>query len=275
MAASSDPTGLDLAGRFLALHRGPEPLLLANAWDAGTAKALGFLGFQALATTSAGHAATLGRRDGGVTRDEAIAHAAQLVSATDLPVSADLEDGFADDPEHSAETVRLAVEVGLAGCSVEDWSRDRRTILDLGLARAKMAAAAEAAHGGDRKLVLTGRAENHFRGVDDLGDTIARLQAYQEAGVDVVYAPGLTAAADIRAVVESVDVPVNVLALPGVPPVPELGRLGVARVSVGSGFSLAAYGALVTAARELLDEGTYGFWHQAGEAAVVRGAFAP
>lgn len=268
-----DQPGSDRAASFLALHAGPEPLLLANAWDAGTAKALAFLGFRALATTSAGHAATLGRHDGAVTRDEAIAHAADLVAATDLPVSADLEDGFGDDPEQAAETVRLALDAGLAGCSIEDWSRSRGEVNDLGLSRAKVEAAAEAAHGGGRELVLTGRAENHIRGVTDLADTIARLQAYQEAGADVLYAPGLVAADDIRRVVESVDRPVNVLARPGVPPVAELGRIGVRRVSVGGGFSLVTYGALVSAARELLDAGTYGFWARAGEAAALRGAF--
>jgi 2-methylisocitrate lyase-like PEP mutase family enzyme len=233
--------------------------LLANAWDAGTAKILAFLGFQALATTSAGHAATLGRHDGAVTRDEAIAHAATLVAATELPVSADLENGFADDPERTAETVRLTVAAGLAGCSVEDWDPTRGEIYELGLAREKVAA--EAAQG---RLVLTGRAENHIRGVSDLADTITRLQAYQEAGADVLYAPGLVAAEDIRQVVTSVDRPVNVLARPGAPAVAELGRLGVRRVSVGGAFALVAYGALATAARELLDEGTYGFLAEAG-----------
>jgi len=255
------------------LHAGPDPLLLANAWDVGSAKVLAFLGFRALATTSAGHAATLGRPDGAVTRDEAIAHAANLVTATDLPVNADLEDGFSDDPEQTAETVRLSLHAGVAGCSVEDWSRARGELNDLGLARAKVEAAADAAHGGSDRLVLTGRAENHIRGCADLADTITRLQAYQEAGADVLYAPGLTDSTDIRQVVESVDRPVNVLARPGLAPVSELGRLGVRRVSVGGAFSLVAYGALAAAGRELLDEGTYGFWNQAGAAAALRGAF--
>jgi 2-methylisocitrate lyase-like PEP mutase family enzyme len=246
-------------------------LLLGNAWDVGTAKVLAFLGFRALATTSSGHAATLGRSDGGVTRDEALAHAAALVGATDLPVSADLEDGFADDPTGAAETVRLAARTGLAGCSIEDWSRTRRVLNDLDLAADKVAAAAEAAHAGG--LVLTARAENHIRGVDDLDDTITRLQAYQEAGADVLYAPGLTDAGDIARVVASVQRPVNVLARPGVPPVAELGRLGVRRVSVGGGFALVAYGALAQAAQELLGTGTYGYWDTAGKAAALRGAF--
>jgi 2-methylisocitrate lyase-like PEP mutase family enzyme len=256
---------------FLALHEGPEPLLLGNAWDVGSAKALAFLGFRALATTSSGHAASLGRNDGGVTRDEALAHATTIVGATGLPVSADLEDGFADDPAGTAETVRLAARTGLAGCSIEDWSRTRQVIHDLGPAVDKVAAAVEAAHAGG--LVLTARAENHIRGVDDLDDTISRLQAYERAGADVLYAPGLTDAQDIRRVVESVRRPVNVLARPGVPPVAELGRLGVRRVSVGGGFALVAYGALAAAARELLEEGTYGYWATAGQAAALRGAF--
>lgn len=265
--------GSDRAERFLALHAGPDPLLLANAWDVGTARVLAFLGFRALATTSAGHAATLGRLDGAVTRDEAIAHVAELSTATDLPLNADLEDGFSDVPEQAAQTVRLALDAGAAGCSVEDWSRTRDEINDLGLAREKVAAAAEAAHRGSRALVLTGRAENHIRGVPDLADTIARLQTYQDAGADVLYAPGLTDQADIRQVLAAVDRPVNVLARPGLPPVHELGRIGVRRVSVGGAFSLVAYGAVTTAARELLDHGTYGFWTQAGEAAALRGAF--
>jgi 2-methylisocitrate lyase-like PEP mutase family enzyme len=256
---------------FLALHQGPEPLLLGNVWDAGTAKALAHLGFRALATTSSGHAASLGRADGRVTRDEAVAHAALVADATDLPVNAALEDLFADDPAGAAETVALVARTAVAGCSVEDWSRSRREINDLDLAVAKVAAAAEAAHAGG--IVLTARAENHIHGVDDLDDTITRLQAYEQAGADVLYAPGLTDAADIRRVVESVGRPVNVLARPGVPPVAELGRLGVRRVSVGGGFAFVAYGALATAARELLEQGTYGYWSVAREADAVKPAF--
>jgi 2-methylisocitrate lyase-like PEP mutase family enzyme len=261
-------TSPERTARFLALHQGPDPLLLANAWDIGTAKALAAVGFQALATTSAGHAASLGRNDGGVSRDEALAHAADLVGATDLPVSADLENGFADPPEGVAETVRLAVEAGLAGCSIEDY--DGHGIYDAGLARERVAAAVEAAGG---RLVLTARAENHLRGVTDLDDTIARLRSFQEAGADVLYAPALVDPADIRRVVEAVDRPVNVLALPGAPPVAELRELGVRRVSVGSGFAMVALGALVEAGRELLDQGTYGFWATAARAGEVRSAF--
>jgi 2-methylisocitrate lyase-like PEP mutase family enzyme len=182
----------DLADGFLALHKSDRPLLMPNPWDIGAAKLLESLGFQALATTSSGFAATLGRLDGRVTRDEAIAHAAAIVDAVDVPVSADLENCFADDPAGVAETVRLAVDAGLAGCSVEDYSgRESDTIYDAGLAAERVAAAAEAAHSGPRKLVLTARAENLIHGRDDLADTIARLQSYQEAGADVLFAPGV------------------------------------------------------------------------------------
>ena len=180
------------AERFRELHHGERPLLLPNPWDRGSAKLLESLGFEALATTSSGFAATLGRLDGMVSRDEAIAHAAELVDAVEVPVSADLENCFADDPAGVAETVRLAIEAGLAGCSIEDFSgRESDTIYEPGLAAERVAAAAEAAHSGERGLVLTARAENHVHGRDDLADTIARLQSFQEAGADVLFAPGV------------------------------------------------------------------------------------
>jgi 2-methylisocitrate lyase-like PEP mutase family enzyme len=262
--------------RFLALHRPGTPLLLPNPWDVGSARLLASLGFEALATTSGGFAATLGRLDGSVTRDEAIAHAAAVVAATDLPVSADLENGFADDPASVAETVRLALGAGLAGCSIEDSTGQTSdaAIYDLDLARERVAAAAEAAHSGPEKLVLTGRAENYLHGRRDLADTITRLVAYQEAGADVLYAPGVTDADEIRTLVSSVDRPVNVLAMPACPPVAELAEAGVARISVGGAFAYAALGAVVEAARELREDGTYGFWSLAipgGKA--VRAAF--
>jgi 2-methylisocitrate lyase-like PEP mutase family enzyme len=254
-------TQQDKAERFLALHHGDEPLLLPNPWDEGSAKLLASLGFSALATTSGGFAATLGRLDGTVSRDEALAHAARIAAATDLPVSADLENGFADDPAGVAETVGLARSAGLAGCSVEDFTRDReKPIYDLDLAVERVAAAAEEAHRGPVRLVLTARAENYLNGRRDLSDTIARLQGYQEAGADVLYAPGVTDLDDIRALVESVDRPVNVLALPAAPPVAELAAVGVRRISVGGAFAFVALGAVVEAARELREQGTYGFW---------------
>src|SRR5215469_12826410 len=220
------PTQTDKAERFLALHHSDRPLLMPNPWDRGSAALLASLGFEALATTSSGFAATLGRPDGAVTRDEAVGHARWIAAGTDLPVSADLENGFADDPAGVAETVRLAVDAGLAGCSIEDYAgRDEDPIYDLGLATERVAAAAQAAHNGPVRLVLTARAENYLHGRPYLADTIARLQAYQEAGADVLYAPGLTTLADIRQVVASLDRPVNVLALPGTPPVAELAAI--------------------------------------------------
>ena len=246
---------MTVADDFLRLHRGERPLLLPNPWDAGSAMVLASLGFEALATTSSGFAATLGRRDGSVTRDEALAHGAAIAAATPLPVSADLENGFADDPAGVAETVRGAIAAGLAGCSIEDW--DGARIYDLDVAVERVAAAARAAAGD---LVLTARAENHIHDRDDIDDTIARLRAYGEAGADVLYAPGLTQLEDIRRVVAETGRPVNVLALPGVPPVAELAAAGVARVSVGGGFAFAAIGALGEAARELLEHGTYEYF---------------
>jgi 2-methylisocitrate lyase-like PEP mutase family enzyme len=250
----------DKAQRFLALHRPGEPLLMPNPWDLGSAKLLASLGFEALATTSSGFAATLGRNDGSVTREEALVHAAVIVAATDLPVSADLENAYADDPAGVAETMRLALEVGLAGASVEDFTgRADDPIYDAGFAAERVAAAAEAAHAGAGRLVLTARAENYLHGRTDLADTIARLQAYQEAGADVLYAPGLRRLEDIGQLVREVDRPVNVLALDGAPTVAELAGAGVSRISVGGSFAFAALGAVVSAATELREQGTYGF----------------
>jgi 2-methylisocitrate lyase-like PEP mutase family enzyme len=253
-------TQTEKARLFLDLHRPGDPLLLPNPWDQGSAKLLASLGFRALATTSSGFAATLGRLDGSVRREEALAHAAEIVAATGLPVSADLENCFDAHPDGVARTVALAAETGLAGCSVEDFTGDEDSpIYKITLAADRVAAAAEAAHAGPARLVLTARAENYLHGRPDLADTIARLQAYQTAGADVLYAPGLTSLADIRQVVAAVDRPVNVLAFSGVPPVSELAGAGVSRVSVGGAFAFAALGALVDAATELRDKGTYGY----------------
>ena len=253
-------TQAEKAERFLRLHRPGTPLLMPNAWDLGSAAVLRWLGFEALATTSSGHAATLGRPDGSVTREEALVHATELCAGTDLPVSADLENAFADEPDGVAETITLARDTGLAGCSVEDYSGGASdTIYELGLARERIVAAAEMAHSGAVRMVLTARAENLIRGREDLADTVARLQAYQEAGADVLFAPGLSTADDIRHVVESVDRPVNVLARAGMPSTAELAALGVARVSVGGAFAFAALGALREAAEELRDRGSYGY----------------
>jgi 2-methylisocitrate lyase-like PEP mutase family enzyme len=248
------------AAHFLALHRGGVPLLIPNPWDRGSARLLASLGFQALATTSSGFAATLGRLDGAVSREEAVAHAAEIVEATELPVSADLENAFADDPAGVARTFELIRDAGVAGASIEDASgRKDAPIYPLEQAVERVTAAAEVAHAGPVRLVLTARSENYLHGVEDLADTIGRLQAYQEAGADVLYAPGLTSFDEIRSLVQSVDRPVNVLARPGVPPVARLAELGVARVSVGGAFALAAIAAVVDAAQELRRDGTYTF----------------
>ncbi len=265
----------DRASRFLELHHQERPLLLANAWDVGSAKLLASLGCQALATTSSGYAASLGRLDYGVTRDEALAHAAALVAATDVPVSADLEECFAIDLAGVAETVRRARDAGLAGCSIEDWDPREQRLYDIGEAAERVAVAAAAAHDGDVRLVLTARAENHLRGNPDVRDTIARLQAYEQAGADVLYAPALDRPEDLRELLAAVELPVNVLARAGTPPLSELAQLGVKRVSVGGGLAFAAYGAAVKVATELLEQGTYGFTELSGAGAkAARAAFA-
>ncbi len=265
----------ELARRLLQLHHGDAPLLLANAWDRGSAVLLASLGFDALATTSSGFAATLARRDGGVTREQTLEHCAAICAVSGLPVSADMENGFADDAAGVAQTIALAIEAGLAGCSVEDYSSDDAApIYDLSVAVERVATAAEAAHSGPVHLVLTARAENHLHGRADLDDTIERLRAYERAGADVLYAPGLTDLQDIRRVVESVGLPVNVLARPGAPPVSELAAAGVKRISVGGAFAFAALGEVVAAARELREQGTYGFWERAKVGAqAARAAF--
>lgn len=260
----------ELAKCFLDLHRRGDPLLIPNPWDIGSAKLLASLGFEALATTSAGFAATLGRLDNSVAREEALAHSAAIVAATALPVSADLENGFGDDAGAVEQTVRGAVDAGLAGCSIEDSTgRHDEPLYPIEHAAERIAAGAQAAGG---RLVLTGRAENYVVGREDLGDTIARLQAYQEAGADVLYAPRLTRIEDVRSVVASVDRPVNVLAWTGLPAVCELAAAGVTRISVGGWFAFSALAALVEAATELRERGTYSYIDAArnGAAAAVK-----
>jgi 2-methylisocitrate lyase-like PEP mutase family enzyme len=250
----------ELARDFLELHRPGDPLMMPNAWDAGSARILTSLGFGAIATTSSGCAAAVGRADGDLVLDEALMQIESIAAATGLPVSADFEDCFGTDLAGVAANVRRAISTGLAGCSIEDYTRDKASpVYGIKEAAARVAAAAEAAHEGPVRLVLTARAENYLYGITDLADTIARLQAYQEAGADVLYAPGLRELEDIRQVVSEVGRPVNVLALGGSPTVPELAQAGVARISVGGSFAFAAYGALVNAATELRDQGTYGY----------------
>jgi 2-methylisocitrate lyase-like PEP mutase family enzyme len=229
---------------------------MPNPWDAGSAKLLAGCGVEALATTSAGFAWTLGRLDGRVAREELVAHVAQVAAATPLPLNVDSERCFPDDPGGVAETVRLLGAAGAAGCSIEDWNPVEGRIEDVGLATERVAEAAQAARGFDPPMIVTGRCENHLHGVDDLDDTIARLVAYRDAGADCLYAPWLSSIDQIEAVVDAVAVPVNVLATPATPPVPELARVGVRRVSTGSLLASAAYGALLAGARELLADGT-------------------
>jgi 2-methylisocitrate lyase-like PEP mutase family enzyme len=242
--------------RFRSLHARDELFVMPNPWDAGSARILAAAGFEALATTSAGFAWTLGKDDQQVTRDELVVHVEALSAATDLPLNVDSERCYPDDPGGVAETVRLLAEAGAAGCSIEDYDPATLAIDDVGLAAERVAIAAEAAHGLAEPMVLTGRAENHIRGVDDLEDTVARLIAYRDAGADCVYAPGLTDIGHIRAVVDAVACPLNVLALPAAPRTAELAAAGVRRVSTGSLLAGAAYGGLYAGAQELLDDGT-------------------
>jgi 2-methylisocitrate lyase-like PEP mutase family enzyme len=257
----------DKRAKFRELHVKGSPLIMPNPADQGSARVLASLGFAALATTSGGYAATLGRGDYGVSRDEAIAHAAAIVSSVSVPVSADLENGFADQPEDVATTVGRAVEVGLAGCSIEDFTtRPDAPLYSISEATERVAAAAEAAHQGRGPgLVLTARAENYLRGHRDLANTIRRLQAFQEAGADVLYAPGMADLSEIAALVSAVDLPVNVLLVPRGPAVSELAGVGVARISVGGSFQNVALGALARAGRQLLDEGSSDWMHLAAE----------
>lgn len=245
---------------FRALHERPGIFVIPNPWNAGTARVLSALGFEALATTSAGYAFSAGRRDGAAatTRDEILANAKAIADATDLPVSADLENGYGSSPEECAETIRLASEIGLAGGSIEDASGDpRNPIYDFKLAAERVAAAATEAK--KRQFLLTARAENFLHGRADLDDTIRRLQSFADSGADVVYAPGLPSLDAIRRVCASVSKPVNVLmGLRGATfSVQELAAAGVKRVSVGGSFARAALGAFLGAAREVKEQGTF------------------
>ncbi len=238
---------------FRALHDAGL-FVIPNPWDVGSARMLASLGFPALATTSSGHAAALGRADYRVTRDEMLALVDAVASAVAVPINVDSERCFADDPAGVAETVELIAQAGAAGCSIEDFDPATGSIEPLEVAVERVAAAATAArrHG----VVLTARAENHLHGIDALDDTIARLAAYRDAGAEVVYAPGLRDPAQIRRVVETVAVPVNVLALQDGPSIAELAELGVRRVSTGGAMARAAYGSMLAAATSLRDRGT-------------------
>ena len=264
------------ARAFRALHQRDHAFIIPNPWDIGTARLLAHLGYEALATTSAGYAFSTGKPDHGVGRDAMLQHVAAIAAAVDLPVSGDLENGFGDSPEDAAQTVLLAAAAGLVGCSIEDDSgRPGDPIYEIGLAAERVAAAAEAAHALSFPFTLTARAENHLHGRNDLGDTIKRLQAYQQAGADVLYAPGLTRIEDISTVIRSVDRPLNVLAGLGDPPLDfaALSALGVRRISVGGALSRAALGAFLRAAREMRENGSFTFTKDAANSAELNRIF--
>lgn len=257
-------TQAEKAARFQALHSRKGAFVIPNPWDAGTARMLTALGFEALATTSAGHAFSLGRRDqeGALSRNETLANARAIVDATDLPVSADLENGFGHAPEDAARTIREAAAAGLVGGSIEDATGDARTpIYDASHAAERVAAAVEAARALPFPFTLTARAENYLFNRRDLDDTIRRLQAFESAGADVLYAPGLTDIESIRTVCTSVSKPVNVImGLKGRAfTVEELAATGVRRISVGSALCRAALGAFLRAAQEIKTHGTFTF----------------
>ena len=250
------------AERFRALHEGPGAFIMGNVWDAGSARIVAGLGFEAVATSSGAFAGTLGRADGDVSRDEALAHARAVTAAVDLPVSADYENGFGHAPDYVAETIRLAAETGLVGCSIEDWAGNEASRLyDPMEAAERIAAAAEAAHRVGFAFTLTGRAENFLRGNPDLDDTIARLKAYEESGADVLMAPGLPDLDAVKAVCGALTKPFNfMVGLPGKCFAKvDLEAVGVKRISLATSLYRAALTGFIAAAREAKDEGTFGY----------------
>ena len=268
-------TQAEKTASFRALHQQPGCFLIPNPWDAGTAKILAGLGYEALATTSLGVANNLGRK--GVTRAEVIANAREIVEATDLPVNADLENCFAHEPAAAAETIRLAAEAGLAGGSIEDYSNDPKTpIYDFELSVERVRAAVAVAKSLPVPFVLTARAENLIRGRNDMADTIRRLQAYAAAGAEVLYAPGLRTAAEIRAVVEAIDRPLNVVTgwlEPGVT-VADVAAAGAKRISVGGALNRLALAAFVDAARAMKEEGSFAWMQRIADMGPLRKMFA-
>jgi 2-methylisocitrate lyase-like PEP mutase family enzyme len=266
---------------FRALHERDAAFIIPNPWDLGSARILASLGFEALATTSMGFAFSVGRRDGGISRERMMEHVGVIAAATELPVSADLENGFGDSPEMAAETIRMAAAAGVVGGSIEDASSEAARaagdapIYEIGFAAERIRAAAEAARGLPFTFTLTGRAENYLHGRPELKDTIARLQAYQEAGADVLYAPGLATKDEIAAVVRSVDRPVNALmGLSGVQlSLSALSEIGVRRVSVGSSLCRAALGAFLRAGREMRERGTFDFAREAASSREISAIF--
>jgi 2-methylisocitrate lyase-like PEP mutase family enzyme len=252
------------AARFSALHEG-DPFVIPNPWDAGSARVLESLGFQALATTSSGFAFTLGRLDGSVTLDEITAHVESLAGAVDVPISVDLENGYGPEPRDAALAVTRAAEAGAVGGSIEDWDPDGQ-LYGLGHAVERVAASVEATRGFAWPFTLTARAENHIRGNPDLDDTIARLQAFEAVGADVLYAPGLASGDEIRRVCEAVSKPVNVLARPGLT-VAEIVEAGAQRISVGGSLTWTAVQAFADAAIAIRDRGSF---DGLGDGSVVR-----
>ncbi len=250
------------ADRFRALHQGPAPFVIPNPWDAGSARILAGLGFQALATSSGAFAGTLGRRDGRVKRDEALAHARAVAAAVDIPVSADLENGFGHAPAAAAETVRLAAETGLVGCSIEDATGEKdRPLYEFSQAVERIAASVEAARALGFAFTLTARSENFLRGNPDLDDTIKRLVAFEKAGADVLMAPGLPDLAAVKTVCGALSKPLNFMV--GIKgrsfSVAELGVAGVRRISLATSLYRAAMTGLANAAREVREQGTFGY----------------
>ena len=265
------------ARAFRALHERQGAFIIPNPFDVGTARLLAHIGFEALATTSAGYAFSAGKPDHGITRDEMLQHVASIAASVDLPVSGDLENGYGDSPEDAAQTILLAAAAGLVGGSIEDsTNRPSDPIYEVRAAAERISAAAEAAHALTFPFTLTARAENYLHGRNDLADTIKRLQSYSQAGADVLYAPGLTRKEDIEAVVRSVDRPVNVLAGLGDSPLDfsTLSAIGVKRISVGGALSRAALGAFLSAAHEMRDNGTFTFTRDAANGRDLNQVFA-
>lgn len=272
------PTQIEKAHTFRALHERSGTFVIPNPWDPGSARLLATMGFEALTSTSAGFAFSRGLPDYGVGRDAILAHVADLAAATDLPTAADLENGFGDDPETVAETIRLAGATGIVGGSIEDTTgRADAPIYPFEISVERVRAAVEAAHALPFPFTLTARAENHLNGRNDLADTIRRLQAFQDAGADVLYAPGLKTREEIATVLREIDRPLNVMMgfADGNLSVAELTELGVKRISVGAALARAAQGAFLRAAQELRDTGTFAFARDAASAGKLNGLFAP
>jgi len=270
------PTQAEKGATFRALHERKQAFIIPNPWDIGSARLLAHMGFEALATTSMGYAFSVGKMDGAVGRDEMIAHVGELAGATDLPVSADLENCYADEPKAAAETIKLAAAAGVVGGSIEDSTgRPEQPIYEFAQAVDRVRAAVAAARSLPFPFTLTARAENYLHGRPDLKDTIKRLQAYQEAGADVLYAPGLRSKEDIAAVLSSVDRPVNVLmGLQGVLlTMDELSKMGARRISVGSALQRTALGAFLRGAREMREKGTFTFASEAANPKEIKEIF--